>query len=52
MTEAEFWLIIRRALLMIVAAIEKKYAKRNGQVVEPTGTDTVATWTNYRRDEE
>ena len=46
MTEAEFWLIIRRALLMIVAAIEKKYAKRNGQVVEPTDTDTVTTWVN------
>ena len=46
MTDAEFWLLIRRALLMIVAAIEKKYAKRNGQVVEPTGTDTVTMWMN------
>lgn len=52
MTEAEFWLIIRRALLMIVAAIEKKYAKRNGQVVEPTDTDTVVSWANTRKDEE
>lgn len=25
MTEKEFWLMIRRALLMIVGAIEKKY---------------------------
>lgn len=46
MTEAEFWLLIRRALMMIVAAIEKKYAKNNGQVIEPTDTDTVATWVN------
>jgi hypothetical protein len=46
MTDAEFWLLIRRALLMIVAAIEKKYAKNNGQVVEPTGTDTVTMWMN------
>lgn len=52
MTEAEFWLLIRRALMMIIAAIEKKYAKNNEQVVEPTGTDTVTTWVNYRKDEE
>lgn len=41
MTDKEFWLIIRRALLMIAAAIEKKYALKNGKVIEPTETDTV-----------
>jgi len=25
MTDKEFWLLVRRALLLIVAAIEKKY---------------------------
>jgi len=25
MTEREFWLLIRRALLMIIAAIDKKF---------------------------
>jgi hypothetical protein len=27
MTDKEFWLLIRRALLMICAAIEKKYTE-------------------------
>lgn len=27
MTEQEFWQLVRRALLMICAAIEKKYGK-------------------------
>jgi len=25
MTESEFWLLVRRALLMVVAAIEKRF---------------------------
>lgn len=44
MTDKEFWLLVRRALMMIVAAIEKKYALKNGHVIEPTETDTIATW--------
>ena len=28
MTENEFWMLIRRALLMICAAIEKKFTKQ------------------------
>lgn len=45
MTEKEFWIIVRRALLLIVSAIEKKYALKNGRVVvEPISTDTIATW--------
>lgn len=42
MTDAEFWLMIRRALLMIIAAIEKKYVSKNGKLLEQTETDTIA----------
>ena len=46
MTDKEFWMLIRRALMMIIAAIEKKYAIKNGHIVEPSETDTIATWLN------
>lgn len=46
MTEAEFWLLIRRALKMIVTAIERRYLPDKATKVEATDTDTVATWMN------
>jgi len=32
MTDREFWLIIRRALLMLVSAIERKYEIKSGRI--------------------
>jgi hypothetical protein len=31
MTDREFWVIVRRALLMVVAAIEKRYQIRQAE---------------------
>ena len=33
MTDKEMWLVVRRALMMVVKAIEQKYMKDNGQSV-------------------
>ena len=43
MTDKDFWMIVRRALLMICKAIERKYT---GKDVELTGGDQV-TITSY-----
>ena len=45
MTDKELWIMIRRALLMVVDAIERrwalgKYAK--GVIIEPTEHDSVS----------
>ena len=41
MTDRDFWLTVRRALLMVVRAIEKKYPADN-VLLEPSDTDTIA----------
>lgn len=33
MSEAEFWIIVRRALIMICSAIEKKYMQKDGMPI-------------------
>lgn len=33
MTDRDFWLIIRRALLMICSAIEKRYCEQSTPIV-------------------
>ena len=40
MNDKELWLAIRRALLMIVRAIEKKFPGKD-EVVEPSDTQSV-----------
>ena len=35
MTDKEFWLLFRRALLMIVSAIEKRYDIKSKSVIIP-----------------
>ena len=37
MTDRDFWLIVRRALLMVVRAIEKKYPADNVPLEEEKG---------------
>lgn len=34
MSDREFWLMVRRALLMFVAAIDKKYCLKSNEAVE------------------
>ena len=41
MTDKEFWLIIRRALLMIVKAIERRFPSRESNVTI-SESDTVS----------
>lgn len=50
MTEKEMWIIIRRALLMIVAAIEKKYALKNGKLLEPPTDNTSTAYISFAED--
>jgi hypothetical protein len=42
MTDKEFWEMVRRALLMIVRAIEKKYQLGGGKITVIEDTDTVS----------
>ena len=44
MTEREFWMLIRRALLMIVKAIESKYSQ--SEQLEPSDNVTVSLATD------
>lgn len=44
MTDKDFWLLIRRALLLIISAIEKKYLNNKGTLIETTETDSVSFW--------
>jgi hypothetical protein len=36
MSDRDFWIIIRRALLMVVAAIEKRYDIKSNRAILPT----------------
>lgn len=42
MNDKDFWLIVRRALLMVVRAIEKRYKLNEMKVVEIGDTDTIS----------
>jgi hypothetical protein len=41
MTDKDFWLIVRRALLMIVKAIERKYPARE-EILDTGGNASVS----------
>ena len=42
MTDKEFWLMVRRALKMIVAAIERKYGKVDQVPLKPSESVNVS----------
>jgi hypothetical protein len=42
MSDRELWLIIRRALLMIVKAIERKYSIT--EEIKPTKSQSISWW--------
>jgi hypothetical protein len=41
MSDKELWLMVRRALMMIVAAIERKYMAKDGGQVDLKPSETV-----------
>ena len=41
MSDKDFWLIVKRALMMVVKAIERKYPTRNELVDVSTGSITI-----------